>query len=154
VDCRLTSEQLELQDTSRRFATEQMTPVGREIEQSAQPLSHDWLHRYAEMRFLGINVATEYGGMGLGNLEALLVLEELAKVSPTAAFPIFESSVGPVRAIERFAGEALKRRVLPASARSMSKRIRLALPSASRNNYWVFAVFPAPTFFWMMCARR
>jgi len=31
----------------------------------------------AEMRFLGINVATEYGGMGLGNLEALLVLLRL-----------------------------------------------------------------------------
>lgn len=117
MDFRLTPEQLELQDTARRFATEQMRPVGREIEQSAQPLSHDWLRRYAEMGFLGINVATEYGGMGLGNLEALLVLEEFAKVSPAAAFPIFESSVGPVRAIEHFAGEALKRRVLPAVCR-------------------------------------
>ena len=117
MDFRLTPEQLELQDTARRFATEQMRSVGRDIEQSAQPLSHDWLHRYAEMGFLGINVATEYGGMGLGNLEALLVLEEFAKVSPAAAFPIFESSVGPVRAIEHFAGEALKRRVLPAVCR-------------------------------------
>ena len=60
MDFRLTPEQLELQDTARRFATEQMRSVGRDIEQSAQPLSHDWLHRYAEMGFLGINVCLLY----------------------------------------------------------------------------------------------
>lgn len=117
MDFRLTTEQIELRDTARRFANEQIRPVGRDIEQSAHPLSHDWLHRYAEMGFLGINVAPEYGGLGLGNLEALLVIEEFAKISPAAAFPIFESSVGPARAIEHFAGEALKRRVLPAVCR-------------------------------------
>jgi butyryl-CoA dehydrogenase len=42
-----------------------------------------------------------------------VVLEEFAKVSAALAFPVFESSVGPVRAIERFAGEALRARVVP-----------------------------------------
>jgi len=73
--------------------------------------------RYAEMGFLGINVPAEYGGGGLGNLEALLVLEEFAKVSPAVAFPIFESSVGPVRAIDHFAPESLRQRVVPAVCR-------------------------------------
>ena len=27
-----------------------------------------WLHRYAEMGFLGINTPEEYGGLGLGHL--------------------------------------------------------------------------------------
>ena len=27
-----------------------------------------WLHRYADMRFLGINTPEEYGGLGLGHL--------------------------------------------------------------------------------------
>src|SRR3546814_6359773 len=65
------------------------------------------------MGFLGINVAEEVGGLGLGNLEALIVLEEFAKVSPAVAFPIFESSVGPVRAVEHFAASELARRVVP-----------------------------------------
>ena len=55
------------------------------------------------MGFLGINVPERYGGLGLGNLEALLVLEEFGKISSAVGFPVFESCVGPVRAIERFA---------------------------------------------------
>lgn len=113
MDFRLTPEQQALQTAARRFAREQMAPVAREIEQSGEPLSHAWLQRYAEMGFLGINVATRYGGLGMGNLEALLVLEEFARVSPAVAFPIFESSVGPMRAIEHFAAESLRQRVLP-----------------------------------------
>jgi butyryl-CoA dehydrogenase len=65
------------------------------------------------MGFLGINVPSEYGGLGLGHVDALIVLEEFVKVSPAVAFPIFESCVGPVRAIDHFAGEELKQRVLP-----------------------------------------
>lgn len=117
MDFRLTEEQLALQDAARRFAMEQMKSVARELERTAEPVSQAWLRRYAEMGFLGINVAPEYGGMGLGNLEALLVIEEFAKVSSAVAFPIFESSVGPARAIEHFASEDLKRRVLPAVCR-------------------------------------
>lgn len=117
MDFRLTEAQLALQDTARRFATEQMKPVAKTLERTAMPLSSEWLQRYAQMGFLGINIAPEYGGLGLGNLEALLVIEEFAKVSSAVAFPIFESSVGPVRAIEHFASEDLKRRVLPAVCR-------------------------------------
>jgi butyryl-CoA dehydrogenase len=51
--------------------------------------------------------------MGLGNLEALIVLEEFGKISSAVAFPVFESCVGPVRAIEQFAGADLKERVVP-----------------------------------------
>ena len=94
-----------------------MTAVARRLEDEDEPLDRAGRRRYAEMGFLGINVDTRYGGLGLGNLEALMVLEEFAKVSSAVAFPIFESSVGPVRAIERFAGEALKQRVVPAVCR-------------------------------------
>ena len=61
-----------------------------------------------------MNVPEEFGGMGLGNLEALIVLEEFGKISSAVAFPVFESCVGPVRAIERFGSDALKQRVVPA----------------------------------------
>src|SRR6185503_6204155 len=76
-------------------------------------LSKGWKRRLGEMGFLGINIAPELGGQGLGALDALLVLEEFARVHPAVAFPIFESCVGPIKAIERFAGEALKHRIIP-----------------------------------------
>ena len=109
----LTSEQLTLQETARSFAREQMAQVAREIERTSAPLSKEWKRRYAEMGFLGVNIAPEHGGLGLGNLEAILVLEEFAKVHPAVAFPIFESAVGPIKAAERFGSEALKKWLLP-----------------------------------------
>src|SRR3546814_12655457 len=90
-----------------------MVEVARRLEAEDEALPKEWIKRYAEMGFLGINVAEEFGGLGLDNLEALIVLEEFAKVSPSVAFPIFESSVGPVRAGEHFAASALARRVVP-----------------------------------------
>ena len=82
----LTPEQRELRDTARAFAREQMTPVAREMERTSEPLSKEWKRRYAEMGFLGINISPEYGGLGLGNLEAIIVLEEFAKVHPGVPF--------------------------------------------------------------------
>jgi alkylation response protein AidB-like acyl-CoA dehydrogenase len=113
MDFTLTEEQRALRETARRFAREQLVTVAQTIEAEGQPLPRDWVRRYADMGFLGINVSKRYGGLGLGNLEALIVLEEFAKVSSAVAFPIFESSVGPVRAIEHFAGEPLRARVIP-----------------------------------------
>ena len=113
MDFSLSDDQRSLQETARAFAQRELPVLADDIERTGTPLNHEWLRRYAEMGFLGINVSETYGGMGLGNLEALLVLEEFAKVSSAVAFPIFESSVGPVRAIEHFAGEDLKQRVIP-----------------------------------------
>ena len=113
MDFQLTADQRQLRDTARQFATREMSAVARELEEKDQPLGRDHVRRYAEMGFLGVNVAEELGGLGLGNLEALLVIEEFAKMSPAVAFPIFESCVGPVRAVEHFAAAPLARRVVP-----------------------------------------
>ncbi len=117
MDFRLSDEQLELQQSVRRYAKERLPPLAEEIERSGAPPSHELIKEFAEMGYLGINVATELGGQGLGNLEALIVVEEVAKVSAAIAFPIFESCVGPVRAIERFANAELVQEVVPAVCR-------------------------------------
>jgi|TARA_B110000438_G_scaffold300711_1_gene353752 butyryl-CoA dehydrogenase len=108
-----TQEQLELQSVARDFANKEMVSVAAEMEKQNMPLPKEWLKRYSDMGFLGINVDQKYGGLGLSNLEALLVMEEFAKISSAVAFPIFESCVGPVKAIEHFGNEELKMRVIP-----------------------------------------
>jgi len=117
MDFQLSDDQKNLQETARRYAREELMGLAEDIERSGDPPSPEIVKRYAEMGFLGVNVPSEYGGLGLGNLEALLLLEEFAQISSAVAFPIFESCVGPVRAVERFAGEELKRRVVPAVCR-------------------------------------
>lgn len=117
MDFSLTDEQKALQEAARRFAREELGDLAREVEHSGEPVPDEVRLRLAGMGFLGINVSENLGGLGLGNLDALLVLEEFAKVSSAVAFPVFESSVGPVRAVEMFAVDALKRRVVPAVCR-------------------------------------
>ena len=117
MDFQLSEEQKELQQAARKYARERLPKIAEELERSGEPPSHALVREYAELGFLGINVPEEYGGMGLGNLEALIILEEFAQISSAVAFPVFESCVGPVRAIERFGSEALRQRVVPAVCR-------------------------------------
>jgi butyryl-CoA dehydrogenase len=113
----LTEEQLALQDAARRYSRERLPDIAQAIETSGDPPAHELVQEYARLGFLGINIPQSLGGLGLGNLEALLVLEEFARISSAVAFPVFESCVGPVRAVERFGSESLKRRVVPAVCR-------------------------------------
>ncbi len=113
MDFRLTEEQQELQQAARTFARAELPAIAAQLERDNAPPSRELIKRYADMGFLGINVSGDLGGLGLGNIEALVVLEEFAKISSAVAFPIFESSVGPVRAIEHFGSDALKQRIVP-----------------------------------------
>ena len=117
MDFQLTEQQVQLRETARRFSREQLPEVAEEIERTGTPPKRALLRQYADLGFLGINVPERFGGLGLGNLEALIVLEQFAQVSSAVAFPIFESCVGPVRAIEKFADEKLANEVLPAVCR-------------------------------------
>ena len=113
MDFRLTDEQTALQAAARQYVRERLMPLAAEIDRQDSPPPHALVREYAEMGFLGLNVSPEYGGLGLSNLDALIVLEEFGKCSSALAFPVFESCVGPVRSVEHFAGEALRRRIIP-----------------------------------------
>ena len=127
----LTPDQEELRAAARDFARAELPAIAAELERDNKPPSHDLVKRYAEMGFLGINVSSDLGGLGLGNIEALIVLEEFAKISSAIAFPIFESSVGPVRAIEYFASDSLKKRIVPAVCRGeMVVAVSMSEPDA------------------------
>lgn len=131
MDFRLSTDQLALQAAARAFAQAELPAVAAELERDNKPPSHALVRRYAELGFLGINVPAALGGLGLGNIEALVVLEEFAKISSAVAFPIFESSVGPVRAIEHFAPPALRDRVVPLVCRGeMVVAVSMSEPDA------------------------
>jgi len=71
------------------------------------------LKKLVELRLIGITLPERYGGQGQTALEAILAIEELARGTPLAAWPVFESSVEPVRVIEQFGTEGLKQKYIP-----------------------------------------
>ena len=113
MDFNLNEQQRALKETARKFADNELKDIAIEIERNDEPPSREILKRYADLGFLGVNLPEEYGGAGLSHFEAVLVLEEIAKVSIAVAFPIFESSFGPALAISSFASEELRKSILP-----------------------------------------
>jgi alkylation response protein AidB-like acyl-CoA dehydrogenase len=131
MNFKLTENQAQLQEAARTFARAELPGIAAELERDNKPASRELVKRYAEMGFLGINVSSELGGLGLGNIEALIVLEEFGRISSAVGFPIFESSVGPVRAIEYFGSDALKKRIVPAvCAGDMVVAVSMSEPDA------------------------
>lgn len=116
MDFRLSDDQLALQDAARKFAASELPALARELEEKAEPVPHYWLRRYAEMGFLGINTPAELGGLGLPLIDALIVMEQFAKVSVAVAFPVFECCAGPIRIVERLGAPELRERIVPRAA--------------------------------------
>jgi alkylation response protein AidB-like acyl-CoA dehydrogenase len=113
MDFELSEEQRHLQATVREFAEAELRPLARDLEASDHPLPEAWMKKFADMGFMGINVPEAYGGHGLSHLDAVIVLEELARVSSAVAMPVFEANFGPMAVLTYFASEELKQRILP-----------------------------------------
>jgi alkylation response protein AidB-like acyl-CoA dehydrogenase len=131
MDFQLSDQQRELQATARKFARAEMPKIAEACEKTGHPPGADMLKKLGDMGFLGINIPEALGGLGLGNLEALLVLEEFAKISSASAFPLFEANVGPVHALVHFASDRLKHEVVPKVCRGeMVLAVSMSEPQA------------------------
>ena len=131
MDFNLSEDQRALQDAARRFAKSELTSLARDIEETGEPVSHDMLGRYSDMGFLGVNTREEHGGLGLSHLDAILVLEEFAKISVGVGFPVFECNTGPIRMVEALGSDALASRIVPQSvAGKMLVGISMSEPEA------------------------
>ena len=114
MDFSLSAEQRALQDAARQFAQKELPAIAKDIEENDEPPSLEVRKRFAELGYLGVNLSADYGGAGGSHLDAVLVLEEIAKISIGVAFPIFESCFGPCLAIAHFGNDHLKIWLLPA----------------------------------------
>ncbi len=113
----LTEEQTDLRDLARKLAAEQYAPRARQWDHDRAALPDQERRRLGDLGLLAVSLPEEYGGGGRPLLDALIVLEELAKAAPQAAWPVFEASCGPARVVDLFATEEQKQRILPPIAR-------------------------------------
>ncbi len=107
----LTDDQLAIQDMARRFTADAITPhAARWDEHHIFP--RDTIKAAAELGFGGIYVSEQSGGVGLGRLEAALIMEAMAYGCPsTSAFISIHNMAAWM--IDRFGGVELKERYLP-----------------------------------------
>ena len=113
MDFSLNEQQRSIQAMASKFAKDELKKVAAEVEEKDQPPSQQVMKKLAKQGLLGVNLHNKYGGSGLGHLEAVLVLEEIAKSSIASGFPVFESCFGPILAIEHFGPEEMRQRIIP-----------------------------------------
>ena len=82
----LTEDQLAIQDMARKFTADAITPNAAEWDETAH-FPRDVIKHAAELGFAAIYVSEESGGIGLGRLEAALIMEAMSYGCPaTSAF--------------------------------------------------------------------
>jgi alkylation response protein AidB-like acyl-CoA dehydrogenase len=112
----LNEDQIALKDLAARLASERFAANALAWDEAGSPLPLEERRRLADLGLTGLTLPAEYGGGGRPLMDALIVLEELAKASPVAAWPVFEACTGPARVIELLGSDELRKRVLPSVA--------------------------------------
>jgi alkylation response protein AidB-like acyl-CoA dehydrogenase len=101
MDFQLSPSQLELQARARALAEAHMAPRAAEIDRTeAYPWDH--IERLRAGGFLGMTIPQALGGQGLGYLEAVLVIEEMAKHCGPSARIVVETNMGAIGAIIKY----------------------------------------------------
>jgi len=106
-------EQLAIRDLARELAESVYAPQAATWDIDRTLLPEGEVKRLADLGMLGICLPERYGGSGAPLIDALLVIEELAKQSRAAAFQVFEANVGPARVIEFFGTDQQREAILP-----------------------------------------
>ena len=111
MDFRLSEDQLAFQETARDFARADLLPHAAEWDEG-QVFPVEALRKAAALGFAGIYVREDVGGSALKRLDAALIFEELAAADPSTAAYISIHNMASWM-IDRFGGEAQRRRFLP-----------------------------------------
>jgi len=107
----LTDDQLAIQDMARRFTADAITPHAAEWDEK-HIFPRETIRAAAELGFAAIYVSEESGGIGLGRLEAALIMEAMAYGCPaTSAFLSIHNMASWM--IDRFGSQAIKDKYLP-----------------------------------------
>jgi alkylation response protein AidB-like acyl-CoA dehydrogenase len=107
----LTEDQFAIQDMARKFTADAITPHAAEWDEK-HIFPRDTIKSAAELGFASIYVSEESGGIGLGRLEAALIMEAMAYGCPsTSAFISIHNMAAWM--IDRFGSAAVKARYLP-----------------------------------------
>jgi len=107
----LTEDQLAIQEMAQRFTADAITPHAAEWDE-AHHFPRDVVKAAAELGFGAIYVSEESGGIGLGRLEAALIMEAMAYGCPsTSAFISIHNMASWM--IDTFGSADVKGRYLP-----------------------------------------
>jgi alkylation response protein AidB-like acyl-CoA dehydrogenase len=104
----LTQDQLAIQAAARELAQGEFAPKAAEVD-TTEAYPWDSIARLRDAGFMGMTIPKAYGGRGLGYLETVLVIEEMAKACATMGRITVEANMGAIGAIMTYGTEEQKK---------------------------------------------
>src|SRR5262252_3711011 len=104
----LDRDELTLQARACDFAASVVQPRAAAIDRDEQ-YPWDIVRALAEAKFLGMTIPAQYGGQGRSFLDAVLVIEEMAKACTVTGRIIVETNMGAISTVMAYGTEAQKR---------------------------------------------
>ncbi len=104
----LTATQLEIQESARLLATKVIAPRAAEIDRTEE-YPWDNVEVLKNAGFMGMTLPKEYGGQGCSYLDAVLVVEQMAKVCGVTARIVVEANMGAIGAIMKYGNTEQKK---------------------------------------------
>src|SRR6201992_1386661 len=80
----LTDDENLFRDNIRQFADQTLRPKVREMDEKAV-FDHALIDQFFSLGLMGVEVPEQYGGAGGSFFEAILAVEEISRVDPSAA---------------------------------------------------------------------
>ncbi|HTS60637.1 MAG TPA: acyl-CoA dehydrogenase [Candidatus Acidoferrales bacterium] len=108
----LSEDEKLFQSTVRKFAREQIRPHVREMDE-AGVFRKEIIKQFFEMGLMGIEIPEEYGGQGGTFFQAILAVEELSAVDPSAGVIVDVQNTICNNALMRWATTEQKSKYLP-----------------------------------------
>src|SRR6185436_2357861 len=114
----LSEDERLFQQTVRKFAREEIRPHVRAMDE-AGVFRKEIIHSFFELGLMGIEIPEEYGGQGGTFFQAVLAVEELSAVDPSAGVIVDVQNTICNNALIRWATPEQKTRYLPRLAASV-----------------------------------
>src|SRR3982750_3784378 len=114
----LSEEERFFQSTVRKFARDDIRPYVREMD-DACVFRKDIIRQFFELGLMGIEIPEEFGGQGGTFFQAVLAVEELSAVDPSAGVIVDVQNTICNNALLRWATVEQKARYLPRLASDM-----------------------------------
>ena len=112
MDFDLTDSQREIRQKAREIAESKIAPRAAHWDETEE---YPWENAriLADAGFMGMNIPGEFGGPERPLIEAVLVVEEMAKVCGITGRIVVDSNMGVVGAIIKYGTEEQKKKYLP-----------------------------------------
>jgi alkylation response protein AidB-like acyl-CoA dehydrogenase len=112
LDFEFSDSQKAIQELARNFAEKEMRPSVMKYDES-QEFPFEVVQKLADLGFMGITWPEELGGAGLTELDATIIIEELAKVDPSTALTVASHNSLCTGHIMLHASEEQKKKYVP-----------------------------------------